>query len=194
MVCEADEEDEVALEEGPEDIVLELYGTIDEEKAANLIGSLYTIRNRYRRLRSQNAKLNPIDLIINSEGGSAPDMFAIYDAICIVKAEFPIRTIGLGRVMSAGVLLLAAGTKGIRCAGEHTRFMMHSVSAGNFGSLAELENSYQETMHVQHMFTTTLASNSKLTAKKTQRILQKKIDFFFDVDRALQFGIIDSVS
>ena len=55
---------------------------------------------------------NELTLVINSPGGSLHDAFALID---IMKgSQIPIRTIGLGLVASAGLLIFMAGEKGKR--------------------------------------------------------------------------------
>jgi ATP-dependent protease ClpP protease subunit len=53
----------------------------------------------------------PMSFIVSTWGGSAVDMFSIYDIMRMVRNDCDINTLGIGKVMSAGVLLLAAGTK-----------------------------------------------------------------------------------
>ena len=71
---------------------------------------------------------------ISTYGGSADDMFGLYDIMRQVKDTSEIHTVGVGKVMSAGVLLLAAGTNGKRKIGKRCRVMIHSVIGGNQGS------------------------------------------------------------
>ena len=86
----------------------------------------------------------PIEFYISTWGGDALGMFAIYDLMRLIKKEYDINTFGLGKVMSAGILLLASGTKGQRRIGKHTRIMLHSITAGHTGSLHSLENDIKE--------------------------------------------------
>ena len=46
--------------------------------------------------------------------------------------------------MSAGTLLLAAGTKGKRKIGKHCRVMIHSVIGGSVGPMHQLDNEMKE--------------------------------------------------
>ena len=64
------------------------------------------------------------------------EMFALYDLMRMVREDCGIHTFGIGKVMSAGVLLLAAGTKGERRIGKNCRIMLHRVLTGDSGSLA----------------------------------------------------------
>lgn len=45
------------------------------------------------------------NLILSTYGGSVHDMFALYDAVQMLKSVTDVATIGMGKVMSAGVLL-----------------------------------------------------------------------------------------
>mgnify|MGYP001551496522 FL=1 len=76
----------------------------------------------------------PIEFVLCTSGGSALDMFAIYDVMRMVREDCDVCTYGIGKIMSAGVLLLAAGTKGKRKIGKHCRVMIHPVQAGTSGS------------------------------------------------------------
>ena len=67
-------------------------------------------------------------------------MFSLYDVMRQIRQTMPIHTIGLGKVMSAGTLLLASGTKGERRIGRFCRVMIHGVISGQHGHLADIEN------------------------------------------------------
>ena len=67
-----------------------------------------------------------ITIMINSQGGSVSDMFAIYDAMQACECE--ITTIGIGEVCSAAGLLLVAGDR--RLASPNSVFMAHTVMGG----------------------------------------------------------------
>ena len=72
----------------------------------------------------------PISVYISSPGGCVTSALSIYDSI--KSCSCPIVTIGIGRVMSAGILLLASGQKGMRFVTENTRLLMHQISSGMF--------------------------------------------------------------
>jgi len=71
----------------------------------------------------------PIRVVVNSCGGYTSEMFAIYDAMRI--CDSPILTIGIGTVMSAGVILLAAGENGGRTISASSTVMIHEVSSAS---------------------------------------------------------------
>jgi ATP-dependent Clp endopeptidase proteolytic subunit ClpP len=191
--------------------IVGLYGAIEEEKCAAVISMLYHMRETGREVvpveesetdetsetKSDEIEVNvfyqPIEFIISTEGGSAADMFAVYDVMNDVGKECEIATFGVGRVMSAGVLLMAAGTKGKRRIGRNCRLMIHNVSSGNYGAIHDQENNIKETKWFQERYIKCLSENSNMTEKQIKTIFRKKLDFFFDAEAAVKFGIADII-
>ncbi len=65
--------------------------------------------------KKKNKSLNPIKFYISTYGGNADDMFSIYDMMNMLpRKTVRFTPIGIGKVMSAGVLVLANGTPGKR--------------------------------------------------------------------------------
>ena len=111
----------------------------------------------------------------------------------IVKEDTDIKTIGLGKVMSAGVLLLAAGTKGERRIGKNCRVMIHNVVAGNHGSLPNLTNELEAIQQLQDDYVDALVESTKLSKKKLKKILNEKVNVYLSAEEAVQYGIADII-
>ena len=80
-------------------------------------------------------------MIVSTYGGEVLEMFAIYDMMQMAKSDgIDIQTMGIGKVMSAGVAILAAGTKGKRKVSKKCPLMLHQASAGTMGSVYNMEN------------------------------------------------------
>ena len=130
---------EASAKEPVDNRLIALFGDIDEAKAGQLCYNLfhlaadkrYAAKNPEDLTEGLEEVVDPIQLMICSPGGNASEMFAIYDCMRLVRDSCPIETLGVGKVMSAGVLVLAAGTKGKRRIGKNCRVMIHSVIAGN---------------------------------------------------------------
>lgn len=133
----------------------------------------------------------PIKVIINSYGGEVDSMFAIYDAMRTCVA--PLITIGLGKAMSAAVLLLSAGEKGERRISSHTRIMAHELSMFAWGKLYEVENEAKEGRRLQRLMEKSLARESGKTVKKIQKIMASHIDTFMEAELAVEYGFADKV-
>jgi len=168
----------------PEPRVLGLFQDIGEQKAEEVIYAL-----KLYQLEST----DPIEFYISSVGGSAADMFSIYDFINLVKRTCEVRTAGLGKVMSAAVLLLAAGTKGQRTVGANCRIMIHSVIAGNTGALHDLKNEMKEIQALQDMYISALARETKLTKKKLKELFSKNVNIYLSAAEAVEYGIADII-
>jgi len=162
-----------------------VYGEIDETHAKTTLGALYAL--------STLDKEEPIDFLISTEGGNVQDMFSIYDCIRDVRETLEIKTFGIGKVMSAGVLLLAAGTKGKRRVGRHCRLMLHPVSGGHFGSIKELESDIREVRWYQEQFIKAIIEETKLDRREIRKIFRSKTDTYFDAEQAVEWGIADEV-
>ena len=131
-----------------------IYGPVTEESCNNVVSGLIYFRDIGRSqeviyceedqeevVKEYNL---PIELYVSTEGGQVPDMFSVYDCMRDVRKDCDVLTFGLGKVMSAGVLILSAGTKGKRKVGRNCRLMIHSLQGSQYGSIKELEVDIQE--------------------------------------------------
>ncbi len=174
--------------ESPDMRTMMLYGDVNEERAGDMIAGLLML-NSNRKADEDNT----IRFYISTYGGSADDMFSVYDIMAMVKQTCDIETIGLGKVMSAGTLMLAAGTKGKRKIMKNCRVMIHTVSAGNMGSLHNLETELEEIQHLQDMYINALVAETNLTKKALQRLLDRKVNVYLTAEEAVEYGLADEV-
>jgi len=172
--------------------IIGLFSDVDQEKTAELTQLLIYL-NEINKAEKDEKKKKPIDFYISTYGGSADDMFALYDLMEIVKEDTVIKTIGLGKVMSAGVLLLAAGTHGERRIGKNCRVMVHNVIAGNHGSLPNLTNELEAIQQLQDDYVEALVQNTKLSKKKLKKLLNEKVNIYLTAEEAVEYGIADII-
>ncbi len=170
---------------------IHLYGEVSEENCKNLISALYYLKTTSKPADDED--IPPIDVLISTEGGSVQEMFSVYDSVRDLRKEVEITTYGIGKVMSAGILLLACGTNGSRKVGRNCRLMLHSVSGGQFGSLKELEVDLREVRWYENQFIKSLANESKLKESEIKEIFDRKTDTYFDAEQALEWGIVDEI-
>ena len=172
--------------------VIGLYSSVEDEKIAELTQALLYL-NEMNRLVPEGQEKKPVEFYINTYGGSADDMFAMYDVMQQVKEETEIHTIGVGKVMSAGTLLLAAGTKGKRKIGRNCRVMIHNVAAGNFGTLPNLANELEAIQQLQDDYITAMVENTKFTRKKLEKLLNEKVNIYLSAEEAVKYGLADEI-
>ena len=177
--------------------IAELYGVIDEEMASNIVASMLILKDTGREIALEGDKevetYKPFELFISTPGGTAVDMFAIYDTMRMVKEDCEIHTIGMGKVMSAGVLLLAAGTKGKRKIGANCRVMIHSVIGGHHGSIENLENEMEEVRWVQQQHNKALCEETDLTPRLLKKLLSRNVNVYLTAQEAVEYGIADII-
>jgi len=176
----------------PELRVIGLYSAVEDEKVAELTQALIYL-NEVNRLLPEDKEKKPVEFYINTYGGSADDMFALYDVMQTVMEETEIHTIGVGKVMSAGTLLLAAGTKGKRKIGKNCRIMIHNVSSGNFGILPNLANELEAIQRLQEDYIVAMVENTKFTRKKLEKLLNEKVNIYLDAEEAIKYGLADEI-
>ena len=173
----------------PEIRTMALFGDVDEEKSLDLIVGMLTLTE----FTGKEAPYDPIKFYISTYGGSADEMFSIYDMMSILKSKCEIHTIGLGKVMSAGTLLLAAGTKGKRQIGRHCRVMIHAVAAGSAGELHNIENEVKSIKHIQELYINALSRETHMTKQMIQKLLDRRVNVYLSAEEAVEYGIADEI-
>lgn len=179
--------------------VVGLFGNLDEEQLVDIVQALtrFHLGDPVAKLHDssdkESAPPEPIKFYISTWGGDILGMFGIYDLMRHVRQDCEIETFGLGKVMSAGVLLLAAGTKGMRKIGQNARLMIHGIQGGYFGSLPTLENEMEEARWLQKRMVESLVAETKMTKRQLQKMLDKKVDVYIDAEEAVKLGIADII-
>lgn len=184
----------------PSDLrVAQLYGEVDDKMASDLISAFLILRESGKQRVLEEGKeepsliYRPFELLISTPGGTAVDMFSIYDMMRQTQEDCEIHTYGLGRVMSAGVVLLAAGTKGKRKIGANCRVMIHSVIGGHHGSIHNLENEMEEVRWIQDRYNKALCAETDLTPRMLKRLLSKNVNIYLTAQEAVDYGIADII-
>jgi len=178
-----------------------LFGEVEEVKVSQLVGLLMEFGDsaKVESVEEVDGKevvsveTLPIEFILSTPGGSADDMFALYDIMRVVREQCDIVTFGLGKVMSAGVLLLAAGTKGKRKIGKNCRVMIHSVIGGTSGSFHNLENEFNELRYMQKAYLSALATETGISEKKLRAMINTKVNVYLSAEEAVKMGIADII-
>lgn len=134
-------------------------------------------------------KDSDIKLYINSPGGSVSAGLAIYDTMKLVKCD--VSTICVGMAASMGAVLLAGGTKGKRYALPNARVMIHQVSGGTQGTVADMKIAVQEADRYQEILSKILAEASD----KDQDTVKKDMDrdYWMSAEESVAYGVVDTV-
>jgi len=171
-----------SLAHGADDRLVVLHGEVNEHSISSVIVQLLHLAN-------QNHK--PIHLVISTYGGSVDEMFSLYDTIKFLPC--PVHTIALGKVMSAGVLLLASGVKGKRMIGRSARIMIHPISGGVLGNVFEAMNEMKEFERLQDLMVSALMSETTMKKEEIDKLMKAGHDFFVTPEQAIKMGIVDKI-
>jgi ATP-dependent Clp protease protease subunit len=187
----------------PELRTINLYGDISEQKGADVVAALLYLESTSHAVAPADPDdpdgeriimARSIAMMVSTHGGTASDMFSMLDVMDMVKERTcDIETFGIGKVMSAGVPILAAGTKGKRKVGRNCRIMLHNVMAGSHGTIFSMENELEEIKWVQERYIETLASYTKLTPNKIKKLLKTQKDIYISAEEAIKMGIADEI-
>jgi ATP-dependent Clp protease protease subunit len=174
----------------PEARSIMFVGEVTEDRAADLISALLVLS----QTKDPDAeRAEPIKLYVSTYGGSADEMFGIYDVVNFCKKFCDIETIGLGKVMSAGTLMLASGTKGKRKIGKHCRVMIHAVNAGQVGDIFNLQNELEQTVGLQDSYIQAMSHETNMTKRQIQTLINRKVNVYLTAEEAIEKGLADEI-
>ena len=165
---------------------------IESEVAGEIIHWIYTVNQEDQAKENEvvDFKRRPIELLINTFGGSVYDTFAIVNAI--VTSKTPIITTCIGSAMSGGLYILAAGH--IRLACQYSNFMYHECSTGMVSTYRnKLVENLEEIHRVQGLLEAFLCSKTKLNKKTLQKYNDKRAEWYFGSEEAVKWKIIDGI-
>lgn len=132
-----------------------------------------------------------LNLIICSPGGDLNAAFAVIDAMR--GSAIPIRTIGLGQIASAGLMIFIAGKKGQRILTPNTSILSHQYTWGAFGKEHELFATVKEFDLTTKKMISHYKKCTGLTEAKIREILLPPQDIWLSPLEAKKLGICDEV-
>lgn len=132
-------------------------------------------------------KRKPIKIFINSDGGSVDAVMHVVDTILLSKT--PVITVGLGRVYSAGGLLLMAGHK--RYVFEHTSCLIHDGSSGAFGNIGKVLDNLEFTKELEKRVKKYILDRTKIDSATYDNNYRR--DWFMFSEEMINLGIADEI-
>jgi ATP-dependent Clp protease protease subunit len=131
----------------------------------------------------------PINLYINSPGGSVYAGLAIYDTMQMIKS--PVSTVAIGISASMGTALLSSGAKGKRYALPHATIHMHPTSSGSQGYTEDVRIATREQERLQTQLFHLMGKHSGHSWKEIEDYFLR--DKYMSAPEAKNFGLIDEV-
>lgn len=161
--------------------ILFLAGEVNAQSANRIISQLL--------LLDAQDPTTPIDLYINSSGGSVGDGLAIIDTMMCIRA--PVSTLCIGQAMSMGARILAAGARGKRFATPNAEIMLHLMQVGLQGDSVDIQINAQRIARQQARMIDMLAQWTGQTPERIREDIDR--DFFMTAEEAKAYGLIDEV-
>jgi ATP-dependent Clp protease protease subunit len=162
-----------------------LTGDIEEENIAKCIKWI-----TYENLDTKQEKT--LTLYVNSVGGDLYQAFALIDIMN--TSEYPIRTIGIGTVMSAAFLIVASGTKGERYVSQNASCMCHQLTEGGADlKYHDVKAAMRETeMSNEKMLNILVATTGKVPSYVKKRLLPPT-DVYMTAQEMVEHGAADYI-
>ena len=132
-----------------------------------------------------------LNLIICSPGGDLNAAFAVIDTM--KGSAIPIRTIGLGQIASAGLMIFIAGDKGHRILTPNTSILSHQYSWGAFGKEHELFATVKEFDLTTKKMIQHYKKCTGLTDAKIREVLLPPQDIWLSPSESKKLGLCDEV-
>ena len=165
------------LEQG----VVMLVGEIDFAMAQLIVAELKYLDTKYPG--------RPIQLWINSPGGSVCDGFAIYDTMNYIHSE--VQTIAIGMAASMAAFLLCSGNRGKRCALPNAEVMIHQPLGGATGQASDILIAAEHIEKTRSRLNYIMARNTGRTEEEIARDTDR--DNTMTAEEALKYGLIDHI-
>jgi ATP-dependent Clp protease protease subunit len=163
--------------------IIFLGSAIDAEVANVVVAQLVL-------LESQAAE-RPIQIYINSPGGSVDAGLAIYDTMQFISS--PVSTICVGLAASMGALLLMAGARGQRLALPHSRIMIHQplLYGGISGQVSDIEIEAKELVRNKKTLMEIMARHTGKTPTQVEKDADR--NYWMTAEDAKAYGVVDRV-
>ena len=163
-----------------------LMGEIDAESVRPVIEWLL-----YENFVSKKKKKELL-LMVCSEGGELPTAFALIDVMR--SSLIPVKTVGLGEIGSAGLLIFLAGSQGRRILTPNTSILSHQFSWGSDGKAHELFATIKEFELTHRRMVEHYKTCTGLDEDQIRTVLLPPHDVYLTAEEALALNICDAIS
>ena len=172
-------------------MVMDIFSRLQSERIVMVSGTITdatssVVTAQLLFLESENPE-KPIQMYINSPGGSVTAGLAIYDTMRYIKPD--VHTLVLGQACSMGALLLAAGDRRISL--PHARIMVHQPSGGFEGTARDMFIQTNEILRLRDRINNIFVKHTKQSLQEIEKTMER--DHWMDAEEGLKFGIIDEI-
>ncbi len=164
-----------------QDRIIFIGGEINDTVASLIIGQLLYLQGQ--------DPAKDIDMYINSPGGEVMAGMAIYDTMQLITPD--VRTYCVGKSVSMGAILLAAGASGKRSALPNSRIMIHQPASGTYGQVTDIDIFTRELLRTRDRINEILAHHTGQDVGTIKRDTER--DRWMTAEEAKAYGLVDEV-
>lgn len=182
--------DETQAEKAFDDVSLEslgahmFFGTVDET-TSHAAADFILKSNLFFEHKK------PLTMFINTCGGECSEGFAVIDLM--ETSRMPIATVGIGQQSSMGVLLLSAGSPGMRSITKNSEVMAHQFAGYFHGKQHELIATQTAYELLEQRFIRHFLRHSTMTEKQIRSVLFAPSDRYLTPSECKKYGLVDHV-
>lgn len=162
-----------------DDNIILLTGEINDMMAEVVIAQLLYLDSL--------GKEEPVQIYINSPGGSVTAGLAILDTMRLVKSK--IYTYCIGLAASMGAVLLSSGDR--RYIVPHAEVMIHQPLGGTKGQASDIEIAAEHISRTKKLLNNILAENCHRPYDDVSRDTER--DNWKSAEEALEYGLVDMI-
>jgi ATP-dependent Clp protease protease subunit len=137
------------------------------------------------------ARQKTLTMYVNSTGGDLYQAFALIDVMN--SSNHPIRTIGVGSIMSAAFLIFASGTQGERYIAANTGIMCHQFSDSQEGKYHDIKAQAKENELCNGRMVEILKAATGLPTAKIKAKLLPASDVYMTAQELLDYSVADQL-
>lgn len=154
--------------------------------------NLCSFYNQFMQLEND-PTVSVIVIYVSSFGGISHNAFAMRDLI--KSSEKIVCTVAVGKAMSSGVIILAAGTKGYRFMSEDSFIMIHQASIATDGKASDVNNTAAYLNTINDLMFKNLSVDTGTSVGKLKKLVKnnENADLFILSKQCLDLKIVDKI-
>lgn len=182
-----------------------IKGDVDEDMWSNLVDKINEIKSADDDIADQNLAslmsvgieaqiIRPaINIYLCTYGGIIHDMLAIYDEIKKLSKEYEVNIYCVGKIMSAGTVIMLAVDLEHRFAYPNTTFMYHTLAGCAWGKMKDMEEDVEESKRLHKLMWNIIKDNTEIPEEKLDEIYKCKKDWYITADQAKKYKVISKI-
>jgi len=163
------------------------FKSADDDIADQNMASLLSIGIQAKIIRPM------VNIYLSTFGGYIYDMLAIYDEIKALTNDYVVNIFCVGKIISAGTIIMLAVDNEHRFAYQNTTFMYHTLSGYHAGKIKELEENVEESKRLHKVMWNILKENTAIPEEKLDEIYKCKKDWYITAQQAKKYKIISEI-